>query len=78
MKKIFKFLMLLFVVFIIFGSVDTKVSFAETKEEEVQVSNELKMTLINLDANGDSTLIQYKDINILIDAGGLKRSGEKI
>ena len=70
--------MLLFVVFIIFGSVDTKVSFAETKEEEVQVSNELKMTLINLDANGDSTLIQYKDINILIDAGGLKRSGEKI
>ena len=86
MKKILRFILSLLVAFLFCGAINTTgVVFAEEVQQETGEDsaatinkNELKMTLIDLNINGDSTLIQQNGINVLIDAGGVLGSSDYI
>ena len=86
MKKLLRLILSLIMVFLFCGALNTTgVVFAVEVQQETEENtessineNELKMTLINLNKNGDSTLIQYNGINILIDAGGVLGSSDYI
>ena len=86
MKKLLRLILSLIMAFLFCGALNTTgVVFAVEVQQETEENtessineNELKMTLIDLNINGDSTLIQYNGINILIDAGGVLASSDYI